>query len=127
VHKNDELSKKKYRMQSDIGNRIAVCALVVSIVWLMATLIFVYSNTFMKANYWEVFVWAVPLSCMAILRSGRSWVPKFVKIFFFSVLVWMLLTSVYIQFLPYNFWLIFIIGVPAQLIIVLWYNIKANR
>ncbi|MGN1080713.1 MAG: hypothetical protein ACI4QV_01345, partial [Acutalibacteraceae bacterium] len=37
-----------------------------------------------------------------------------------SVFIWTLLTAVYLQFLQYNLWLIYIIGIPVQAIFILW-------
>ena len=39
---------------------------------------------------------------------------------------WMfvVLTAVYLQFLQYNIWLVFLIGVPVQLICILWLFIR---
>jgi transcriptional regulator with XRE-family HTH domain len=129
VHKGDEQTKKQFKASGDLFNRIAVCALAVSIVWLLATIVYVYSNTINSANYWQVFIWAMPVSCAAVVRTGRSWLPKLASVITLSLLIWTFLTSVYLQFLllNYNIWLLFIIGVPAELIIILWYSIKSAK
>ena len=104
-----------------------MCALAVSIVWLLATVIFVSSNIINGSNYWEAFVWAVPVSCLVILRMTRSYRNQIFSICISSALIWTLLAAIYIQFLRYNVWMIFVIGVPAQVIIYLWHNIRASK
>ena len=43
-----------------------------------------------------------------------------------SVLVWSVIASVFISFLAFGhvLWLLFIIGVPAQIIIILWSGLQ---
>ena len=47
-----------------------------------------------------------------------------------SVLVWSLLLCVYLSalvFFSQNIWLIFIIGIPAQIIIALWAGLRLEK
>lgn len=127
VHKGDDAEKLPFKAQKRHETKIAMCALAVSIVWLLATVIFVYSNIISGSNYWKAFVWAVPISCAVILRMTRSYRSNLFSLCFSSGLIWSLLAAIYIQFLRYNIWLIFVIGVPAQVILYLWHNIKASK
>lgn len=116
------------KAQKGNETKIAMCALAVSIVWLLATVVFVYSNLINGASYWKAFVWAVPASCFVILRMTRTYRNSIFSIGISSALIWTLLAAIYVQFLKYNIWLIFVTGIPAQVIIYLWYNIrKASR
>ena len=127
VSKNDEIENIQTAPKKGNDVKIAMCALTVSIVWLVATVIFVYSNIVNNSAYWKAFVWAVPVSCLVILRMTRTYRTKIFSIILSSLEIWTLLAAIYIQCLKYNIWLIFIIGVPAQIIIYLWHNIKTAR
>ncbi len=123
-HDAEEEQITPSKAQKENETKIAMCALAVSIVWLLATVIFVYSNLINGASYWKAFVWAVPASCFVILRMTRTYRNSIFSIGISSALIWTLLAAIYVQFLKYNIWLIFVTGIPAQVIIYLWYNIK---
>lgn len=129
VRKGDDAEKLQFKAKKghEMKIAIAMCSLAVSIVWLLATVIFVSSNIINGSNYWEAFVWAVPISCLVILRMTRSYRNQIFSICISSVLIWTTLAAIYIQFLQYNVWMIFVIGVPAQVIIYLWHNIRASK
>ena len=125
-HDAEEEQITPSKAQKENETKIAMCALAVSIVWLLATVIFVYSNLINGASYWKAFVWAVPASCFVILRMTRTYRNSIFSIGISSALIWTLLAAIYVQFLKYNIWLIFVTGIPAQVIIYLWYNISVH-
>lgn len=129
ISEDAEFEKNKKTYKDSIGYRIWVCALSVAVVWLCATIVFVYSQSFStKSNYWMAFIWAVPVSCLVINRIARGLPSRnTVSLICSSVFFWSLITAVYLQFLiykGYNFWLFFVIGVPVEIVVVLWHKIK---
>jgi uncharacterized membrane protein len=44
-----------------------------------------------------------------------------------TLLVWSMLFGIYYTFSFENLWMIFILGIPAQIIIFLWANLKTNK
>ena len=108
-------------------HKLSITALSVSIVWLMATIVFVYGNLILKQNLWTSFIWAIPLSFVAIIPFNEVWGTPLYKCLLISGLTWTLLLSIYLQLLQYNLWLIFIIGVPAQLAIIVWIFLRKNK
>ena len=113
-------------------NRLIILCLSVSVVFLIATLVFVYLKLKANMDYWQAFVWAVPASCVAMLYLNRRTEKekeapggKVYRTVVLSVLCWSLLAAVYLQFLYYQLWLIFILGLPIEMII--WLGSKLNR
>ena len=53
-------------------NRLAVILIFVSLVWLIATITFVYSKLIFNTIFWQVFIWAVPLSCLILLPQKKK-------------------------------------------------------
>lgn len=111
--------------------KIWLCALSGTIVWLCATVWFIASITMFGTPYWVAFVWAVPASCMVILKMGKgifNWIVRFILS---SVNCWTLIAAVYLHILvTFNnpdMWLVFIIGLPIQAIIFLWGRMKKYR
>lgn len=122
-------SKEDYAKQlttSELNNRIAISTLLTSIVWMTATIIFVY--TLISKNYtayWMAFVWAVPVSALILILMNRIYFRnKLMYFILYSIMSWTLLASVFLQLLSYNLWPLFLIGIPLQASLVIWLNIK---
>ncbi len=122
-------SKEDYAKQlttSELNNRIAISTLLTSIVWMTATIIFVY--TLINKNYtayWMAFVWAVPASALILILMNRIYFRnKLMYFILYSIMSWTLLASVFLQLLSYNLWPLFLIGIPLQASLVIWLNIK---
>jgi len=102
-------------------NKLVISILMVTAVWFIAVVIFVFG--LMKDppdNRWMAFIWAVPSSAIIGLVSTSFWDKKYVPLFI-SLLIWTILTSLYLQsiVLGHNYWMIFLIGVPLQIIVFL--------
>lgn len=112
---------KQYKFQ--MSNKLAISLLAVLMVWLTATITYVYSVITFGDNLWQTFLWAVPVSCIVGIVFNSIWGKKIINFIIISILVWSILACIYLTFLEYNLWLIFIIGVPVQIGVVLWFNI----
>jgi len=120
--KDAEKSKTVHKKIS--RNKIIITSLSVLLIWLIATIAFVYSVITFNNNLWQVFVWAIPCSCIIAIVFNSIWGRKYFNFILISILIWSLLTSIYISWLQYNLWLIFIIGAPIQIGTILWSNLK---
>ena len=105
-------------------NKLATILLIVSIIWCVVAVVYVYSSSIWGLNLWRVFCWAVPVSCLVLLPFNENWGKYVYKFVILSVFVWTTLACVYLQFLQYNLWLVFIVGIPAQIALVVWAFIK---
>ena len=121
---NPEEKTKFVKKEQNRQNQIVISLLGVSFVWLAAVLIFVYSNIILNANYWLVFVWALPVCCVVLFYFNKMWGNRKLLFVIMSIFVWTLILSVYLQFLTYNMYLIFLIALPVQVAIVLWSKLK---
>ena len=92
-------------------------------VWLTATITYVYSVITFGDNVWQAFLWAVPISCIVGIVFNSIWGKKIINFIIISILVWSTLACIYLTFLQYNLWLIFIVGIPVQIGVILWFNI----
>ena len=110
--------------------RVCIGLLTISVVWLIAVLVFVYSGM-MSGNYeWIAFVAALPLSCLVIWVTGlKVQMNTVVKVVNNSIMVWTFLLFVYLWFLinGYNFWAFFLVGLPVQAMIILYIWVKKYR
>lgn len=108
-------------------NKYIITGLSILCVWLLATITFVYAQLLWDMSAWLAFVWAVPISLIVALVFSCIW-GKMINVFVvISFLVWSILASFYLSFLEYNFWILFLLGVPLQISIILWSKIKPHK
>ena len=74
-----------------------------------------------------IFAYTVPVSLIVLLVLNSVWGIGKLNMFIISGIVWGLITCVYLTFYQSNWWQLFIIGFPAQIIIILSFFIKKKR
>ena len=113
--------------------RIFIALFSISIVWFIALISYIYIDMFKESfgdnakNTWLLFIAALPVSTLVGVFYNRMWGTKLLDLIIWSLFVWTLLTTIYLYFLVVTsqyFWLIFILGVPAQVALILWYFIR---
>ena len=92
-------------------------------IWALAILLFVILWITGSVN-WLIFVYAVPVSLITTLVLNSVWGSGVVNLYIISGLIWGIICSVYLSFLDNNWWQLFLIGVPAQIIIIFAFSIK---
>lgn len=102
-----------------LGNRIAISLLIACFFWLIAVAIYVYTSIYNNANLWTMFIWPIPLTALSTLILNKKYFDRKYDLYFSSIFIWSLLGSMYLQFLSYNIWIIFFIGVPLQVALIL--------
>lgn len=118
----EEHAEEKLPAASDVCRRhLIISLLAMALVWLIATAVFVFL-TFspVEGPLWLTFIWAVPASLIVALVFNSIWGRRRRNYLYISLLMWTLLGAVYLTCLPFNLWLLFVIGVPGQVIILLW-------
>ena len=103
-------------------NRLIITLLSVSLVWLIATFVFVCTGIALPGTgkLWLTFIYSVPVTAIVLLVFNTMWGRRSRNFLIISVLVWSMLLSVYLSVPGGLMWMIFLLGIPAQLIIVLW-------
>lgn len=122
----DEKFNKYYNHSQNKHNKLIITLLAESIVWLIATMAFVYTKNALYNN-WLFFVIAVPESCIVGIIFNSLWGKRWFLFFLISVLIWSTLASVYLCLLKNNLWEMFFLGIPLQIAVVLWAQLKPNK
>lgn len=120
----EHLTDKTVFSKQTRSNRLVISLLAAAAVWLIATVLFVYLQLYGNSNAWIVFVGAMPVMVIVLLVFNSIWGKKKFNYVIISVLVWSTLAFAYLILIQYNLFLIFIIGIPIQVMIILWSNIK---
>ena len=112
------LKQKKHRMHS------VITGMSVLLVWVVAAILFVILDSAMgrpEANY-LIFVYAVVASAIVWLVFNSIWHNRRRNYLIISLLMWSVLLAIHTSVLigGYNLWQMYLLGLPGQLIIVLW-------
>lgn len=120
------LYKKK---DSKINNKLIITLLSCMVVWICATIIYVNLHILKNINYWIIWLWAVPVSCIVLIVFTSIWWHKIHILTSISCFVWSFLACAYIQLIIYsiNIWTIFLLGIPIQIAILLWSKLSRNK
>lgn len=120
--------RKKQRRQVSRNNRTIISLISVVVVWLVALFIYMNIDLFAKNNLnWLVFVYAVPVSAIVSLIFNSIWGNRRFNYLIISIIMWTILASIFITVLLFAgklVWLMFTLGAPAQIIIILWSRLK---
>lgn len=114
-------SKLKRRYQ------IWVTALAICLVWLIATAVYVYVGINGGKYIWQAFIWALPASCVVLEFFDRRFFGRKLSFWTVSAFIWTFITSIFLQWLSLNLWMLYLIGVPAQIALILMSQIKRAR
>ncbi len=129
-HDDPELAKKRTNKRK-FRNHALITGISILLVWFVATFIFINVNFagLGKNGGWLVFVCSVPVSMIVWLVFNSIWFNRRRNFFIISCLMWSLLATVFLFFIAFgtNIWPLFFIGIPAQIIIIMWSGIKIKR
>ena len=95
------------------------------LVWFVALLIFVVCSSLDLEKSWIAFFFAIPENCIVLLVLRSAWRDFRSNQWLISGIVWGFLLSLYmgiLLFVGYNAWRIFLLGIPGQIAIFLWFR-----
>ena len=109
------------------ANKNVILALSSTLVWFVALLAFVLLSSFDFLDPYSclLFFYAVPANAIVLLSLRSAWHDFRWNKALISVIVWGSLLSVYVTILTlfqYNFWKIFLLGIPGQIAVLLWFR-----
>ena len=117
----DERKEKK--------NRAFITAMSVILVWLVATMVYVILDIVLGDGvraHLLAFVYAVPVSFIVWLVLNTVWFSRRRNFLIISLLMWSLLASFVVTMALFgvSVWQILVLGIPGQIIILLWSRIR---
>jgi len=109
------------------ANKNVIQALSSTLVWFVALLAFVVLSSFDSLERYSclLFFIAIPANAIVLLSLRSAWHDFRWNQMLISLIVWGSLLSIYMIILTvyrYNFWKIFLLGIPGQLAIFLWFR-----
>ena len=107
------------------ANKSIILALSSTLVWFVALFFFVVISSFDIPFSWVSFFYAIPVNAIVLLSLRSAWHDFRWNRLLISVIVWGSLLSIYVSlyvFLGANVWKVFLLGIPGQIAIFLWFR-----
>ena len=109
------------------ANKNVIQALSSTLVWFVALLAFVLLSSFDSLEKYSclLFFIAIPANAIVLLSLRSAWHDFRWNKILISLIVWGSILSIYMVILTiwnYSFWKIFLLGIPGQLAIFLWFR-----
>lgn len=96
------------------------------LVWFVALLSFVVVSSLGIPKSWLAFLYAIPANAIVLLSLLSAWRDFRWNKTLVSVIMWGVLLSLYMSlvlFGRHNIWKLFLLGIPGQLAILLWFRL----
>ena len=96
------------------------------LVWSVALFLFVVISSLDVPKSWLAFIYAVPANAIVLLSLRSAWRDFRWNQLLISVIMWGGILSIYITLLVFahvNIWKLFLLGVPGQMAILLWFRL----
>ena len=128
---SDEEKQKRKKIENKRNSyKIFVSLLSCMFIWFTAIFLFVAFKIIEHRNDWIIFIWAIPASSVILIIFNAIWGKM--KWFFpiSSFMLWSTLASFYLHVLiytSYNIWQVYLLGIPLQMALILWYLLIKSR
>lgn len=104
--------------------RRMITGMSVLLVWVIATTLFVILDVAMSGGFGRflVFVYAVPVSSIVWLVFNSLWHNRRFNYVIISLMMWSLIAAVHLSVIAggVSIWQFYLLGIPGQIIILLW-------
>ena len=122
VGKMEKAVEKTLKRKADKKSILGLSSL---LVWFLALLSFVVVSSLGIEKSWIAFIYAIPADAIVRLSLLSAWRDFRWNKTLISVMVWGVLLSLYLSlllFLQVNVWKLFLLGVPGQIAVLLWFR-----
>ena len=122
VGKMEKAVEKTLKRKADKKSILGLSSL---LVWFLALLSFVVVSSLGIEKSWIAFIYAIPADAIVRLSLLSAWRDFRWNKTLISVMVWGFLLSLYLSlllFLQVNVWKLFLLGVPGQIAVLLWFR-----
>lgn len=106
-------------MEREKNLHLLIMFSLILIVWSIAMLAFFVSKNLSGEYRFRILLWALPLTLYVVRWCLKHYFNNVYFILTSSFCIWFTIVAFFIQFIEYNFWQVFLFGVPVQLTIIL--------
>ena len=123
VEKMEKAVEKTLKRKAD---KLSILGLSSILVWFVALLLFVIISSLGIGKSWIAFIYAIPANAIVLLSLLSAWHDFRWNKTLISVMMWGALLSLYaslLLFVRVNIWKLFLLGIPGQLAVILWFRL----
>ena len=130
-HSKKEVKDAKFTAKAKNHWFITIMSIILA--WLVSTIIFVALSVMPSLDnspLWLLFIYPVPISMIILLIFNSIWFKGKNNCVIISILMWTILASAHISASAFGLsklWLLYVIGVPGQLIIIFWSRLNYKK
>ena len=119
---NEQDTKIETKPARDLKRLISTIVLwgIIAVAILLMVVLYLATDNF----YWQIIIYSLPVTFIVQIVLSCVWWRGRGSFLFASLLIWAILGIVYVALLSHNFWQIFFIGIPVQIIVFLCYKIR---
>ena len=111
-----------------ITNKIIITLMSITLVWATALILFTLGVLGAEPTYeWKLFIWALPITFIVILIFNSVWGRARYNYAISSGLMWMVLLAFHLQLQRDYMWMIYLLGIPGQIAIILASQLTVTR
>ena len=92
--------------------------------WTVALLLFIIFAIATKRYIWQIFIYAIPVVSIVTTVFSFIWEKGKGALLTISGIIWGILLTIYFGVGNYNNWVIFLLGIPAEIILFLCLRMK---
>ena len=118
----DKAVQKTLKRKANKRVILGLCSL---LVWFVPTLTFVVLFSLQIPNAWMSFFYAIPVDAIVQLSLRSAWKDFRRNQMLVSIIMWGFVLSLYMSLLVFaqlNIWTLFLLGIPGQAAIFLWFR-----
>lgn len=123
---HSEQDKKIEKKPINTRGRTLVMNIVMSAIMCIALFVFVIIAVTLDKYIWQIFIYALPAIAIAGIACSGAWHRTFGVFLFISMFVWTTLLTIYFALGNYGTWMLFLLGIPVQVIVFLSFGVKIN-
>lgn len=136
IHVDDFFKEEKAKIKmTRKSKRWFIFGLSETLVWLVFGIFFTVFSIFLRDVFawWLLFVYAAAASAILAVVWAGIYHKRLYQLIATSCIVWFTIASVYLTALMVtlpnlnqNLWLLFLIGIPLEILAILWYFLRKN-
>jgi len=126
-HPKDGGTPEPLASKQQMRNRIIIALVSVAGVFAVVTVLYVLSGLLSVTicdPSWMLYIYAIPPALVLLLVFNSVWGPKKLNLAIITALIWTVLLAVFLSFHAPNRWMVFLIGIPEQVIVLLLIPVK---
>lgn len=121
----EQVVEKALKRKADKGTILSLSSI---LVWFVALFAYVMLSCFELTDPWSwiFFIYAIPANAIVLLSLRSAWHDFRWNQILISIIMWGGILSVYVSllvFLNWNIWRMFLLGIPGQAAVLLWFRL----